>query len=351
MIDRIYCWALAIFSLMSDSVPSMSGIVLTIDTLPEKSVRKLVDGFHPMPLPIISTKEDTLSAVRKVDNMYPRILPDDQRKIASAIGLFSQCVDVNTFLEKMKVTKSKLMTPRMFEHFLIDKAKRHIQRIVLPEGTDERVLKAAEILVRRNVADLAILGPKDRILAAISSLGLELDEDQVDIIEPATHPSYKKYAEIYYDMRKHKGGTLDTAYETLADETYFGTMMVYMGDADGMVSGAIHTIQDTIRPAFQIIHTKPDLSIVSSVFFMCLSDRVLVYGDCGVNPRPTSEGLAEIAIVSERNAAAFGIWPNVALLSYSTGPFGRGEEVDRIKKAVEIIRKRCPEMKMEGPIQ
>jgi phosphate acetyltransferase len=159
------------------------------------------------------------------------------------------------------------------------------------------------------------------------------------------------YAENYYELRRHKGISEQMAYDTMADVSYFGTMMVHNGEADGMVSGAAHTTQHTIRPAFEIIKTKPDCSIVSSVFLMCLADRVLVFGDCAVNPNPTSEQLADIAISSAGTALMFGVEPRVAMLSYSTGESGKGADVEIVREATRIAKKLRPDLKIEGPMQ
>jgi phosphate acetyltransferase len=220
---------------------------------------------------------------------------------------------------------------------------------VLPEGSEERILRAAEILIRRDVADLILLGNSQEISQKISFLGLHLH--QVDIIDPMNSELTERFAGIYVELRRHKGMTVERARDTVTDVSYFGTMMVYDGLADGMVSGAIHTTGETIRPAFEIIRTRPGVSIVSSVFLMCLPDKVLIYGDCAVNPNPDAEDLADIAITSSGTAAAFGIEPRVAMLSYSTGASGKGADVEKVREAVRIARARRPDLKLEGPIQ
>jgi phosphate acetyltransferase len=241
----------------------------------------------------------------------------------------------------------------MFEYGLLQKARTHKQHIVLPEGEEERILRAAEILVRRQVVDVTLLGNKQRILKMVTRLGLRVDG--INIIELEKDDSFDDYVQTYYDLRKHKGITMEIARDTMSDASHFGTMMVHQSDADGMVSGAAHTTSDTVRPAFEIIKTKPGFTVVSSVFFMCLRDRVLVYGDCAVNPNPNAQRLAEIALSSAQTARIFGIDPRVAMLSYSTGDSGKGENVEKVREATRIAKEMskasAPDLKVEGPIQ
>ena len=196
-----------------------------------------------------------------------------------------------------------------------------------------------------------MLGDQREVALQMREIGFELDADWVTVIDPVQSPRLQAYAETYYTLRQHKGVTLDQARDTLQDVSYFGTMMVHLGEADGMVSGAVHTTQHTIRPALQIIRTLADCPVVSSVFFMCMEDGVMVYGDCAVNPDPTPEQLAEIAIRSAETARLFGVSPRVALLSYSTGESGSGEDVDKVRSAVRIAQSRSPKLSLEGPMQ
>jgi phosphate acetyltransferase len=277
------------------------------------------------------------------------MLPGDERKIAAALGLFETQVDMDELRMRIKVRRSLRVTPLMFEYELIRRAKAQRQRIVLPEGEDERILRAAEILLLRDVADLTLLGDPERIRRRIKILGLKLEH--IDIIDPTNSQLLDTYAEAYYQLRKHKGISEEMAHDAMIDVSYFGTMMVHHGHADGMVSGAVHTTQHTIRPAFEIIRTKPETVIVSSVFFMCLEDRVLVYGDCAVNPNPNAEQLADIGINSALTAQMFGIDPRIAMLSYSTGESGKGADVEVVREAVQIAHERRPDLKLAGPIQ
>jgi phosphate acetyltransferase len=277
------------------------------------------------------------------------LTPDNERKIATALGLFETHVDGQALGRRIQVTRSTRMTPIMFQYQLIERAKTERRHIVLPEGVEERILRAAEILSRRGVADLTLLGDALQIERKITRMGLHLKD--VVIVDPLTSSWRDDYAAIYHRLRKHKGINEEMARDAMTDVSYFGTMMVHQGQAHGMVSGAIHTTAHTIRPAFEIIRTKPDCSIVSSVFFMCLQDRVLVYGDCAVNPNPGAEALADIAVSSAETAARFGVEPRVAMLSYSTGASGKGEDVDKVRAATERVRRRRPDLKIEGPIQ
>jgi phosphate acetyltransferase len=258
-------------------------------------------------------------------------------------------MDMSELEKRITGAPLKLITPLMFEYELIKRAKSDKQHIVLPEGTDERILRAAETLLLRGVADITLLGNHDEIGHTIHRLGLSLEE--VNIIDPATSEMRKRFAETYFEIRRHKGISEQMAYDTMVDVSYFGTMMVHSGETNGMVSGAAHTTQHTIRPAFEIIRTKPGCSIVSSVFLMCLEDRVLVYGDCAVNPDPTAEQLADIAVSSAETARMFGIEPRVAMLSYSTGKSGKGADVEKVREATDRAKKLRPDLKIEGPIQ
>jgi phosphate acetyltransferase len=238
----------------------------------------------------------------------------------------------------------------MFQYNLVAKAKSKKKHIVLPEGTDPRVLLAAMNLVEQNVVEVTLLGKREEILAKADKIGVKLN-GSIKVIDPAKSDLYEDYWKTYHQLRKHKNIPEEMAKEALLDVSYFGTMMVYKGHADGMVSGAAHTTAHTIIPALQFIKTRPGVSTVSSCFFMCLDDHVSVMGDCAVNVSPTADQLAEIAISSADSAKAFGIEPKVALLSYSSGTSGSGVEVDKVKSATEKAKALRPDLKIEGPIQ
>jgi phosphate acetyltransferase len=348
--DRSDIILAAIMANNSGTYPMIAGILLSGNILPKSSFMKLMEGFTKISIPILSAEGDTISILLKAKEISPQIKPSNERKIALIAGLFSKYVNTED-IEKTIDTASAptAMTPIMFEHALFERARKNRQRIVLPESNDDRILRASEIILRRDVADIILLGNPADVQKRASSLGIDIKK--ATVIEPETSPLMEQYISEFYELRKSKGLTIEQARELMQDCSYFGTMMVYKGDADGMVSGAIHTTGDTIRPALQIIKTKPDISIISSIFFMCLDTQVLVYGDCAVNKDPSSEELAQIAISSADTAKSFGIEPKVAMLSYSTGNSGSGEEVEKVRLAAKLVKEKRPDLLVEGPIQ
>jgi len=265
------------------------------------------------------------------------------------MGLFNSAVDMEELDSLIQQENTTLLTPIMFEYSLFQKARIQKQKIVLPEALDERVLRAAETVLRRDVVDIILLGNREEILHQSGTLGLDISK--AEIIDPCDSPLLKRFAKAFYHLRKHKGVSLDAAFDLLTSLSYFGTMMVQLGDADGMVSGAIHTTQETIRPALQIIKTKPETPLVSSLFFMSFETRVLVYADCAINQDPSAEELAMIAITTADTSAQFGIEPRIAMLSYSTGSSGKGADVEKVALATQIVKTKRPELLIEGPIQ
>jgi len=334
---------------VSTSFPRVAGLLLTGGLPLADNVKRLIEGLRRTKVAILRVPTDTFATTLDVNRIESTILAGDDRKIAAALGLFESNVEAEDLRRRVSLHHTARLTPLMFEYELVRRAKASRQRIVLPEGTDERILRAAEILALRDVVDLVLLGNPEKIARRIGELGLTLDN--IQIIDPATAPERDQYAQSYFALRKHKGISEQMAYDAMEDVSYFGTAMVYHGHADGMVSGALHTTQHTIRPAFEMIKTRPGVRLVSSVFFMCLADRVLVYGDCAVNPNPNAEQLADIAITSATTAMTFGIEPRIAMLSYSTGTSGKGEDVERVREAVRIARERRPDLKLDGPIQ
>ena len=334
----------------SANYPTVAGLLLTTGEPVARSVRRLLDGL-PDILPILSVESETFETVARVNTVRSYITADNKIKIKRGLQLYSEHVDADAFENRISTIERRGISPQMFLYSMLQRAKSDKKHIVLPEGTDERILQAAEQLMDQNVVELTLIGDETEIRKQVDRLGLLCDLSRVTIIQPENHPKFEEYARTYYELRQHKGVTLEYARDTMRDVSFFGTMMVYKGDADGMVSGAAHSTAHTIRPAFQFIKTKPGFSVVSSVFFMALEDRVLVYGDCAVVPRPTAEELAEIAIASADTAQMFGIEPIVAMLSYSSGDSGSGEEVDRVRKATELAQKRRPDLLIEGPIQ
>ncbi len=337
-------------SRLSTSYPDISGILLTGGLQPSTSVHRLIEGWTGVPLAILSVKENTYKTARKLMELYGRIFPDDTRKIATAQGLFEANVNTEELRQRVVTAVSSRITPKMFEFGLIERAAADKQHIVLPEGNSDRILRATDILVRRGVGRFTILGDPDEIRNRASVLDVHLS-DEIELVNPGDFPDFEDYVNTYFESRKHKGIRIEDARDKMLDPTYFGTMMVHKGHADGMVSGSITTTGQTIRPAFEFVKTKPGFSVVSSVFLMCLKDRVLVFGDCAVNPNPDASQLAEIALSSAHTAKVFGISPRVAMLSYSTGSSGKGEDVDKVIEATRIAQEREPDLPLEGPLQ
>ncbi len=334
----------------SANYPRLAGLVLTSGIKPDPEVFELVAGLGES-LPILTVTGDTYTVASRLEHIHAGIKAEDQAKIQRALTLLQEYADLDDIVRRLGQAAHGGMTPRMFTYNLVQQAKANRRHIVLPEGDDPRILKAAAELVARDVVDITLLGKPEVIAMTLRNQGIGLDLARVGLIEPANSPQLEAYAQSYFEMRRHKGMTFDMAYDCLHGVAYYGTMMVYWNHADGMVSGAVHTTQHTIRPALQFIKTRPGFSIVSSVFFMCLQDGVVVYGDCAINPDPSARELAEIAISSADTAQLFGIEPRVALLSYSSGESGVGEEVDKVREAARIARAMRPDLPLEGPIQ
>ncbi|MGW0245989.1 phosphate acetyltransferase [Nocardia goodfellowii] len=332
----------------AEGFPSLAGIIMNGAMLPHPAVARLMAGLKPR-LPILATELGTYDTANAVHHTRGRMAAGNPRKVDTALALMEDHVDAPELLRRIRVQRTTVVTPQMFEYQLIEQARGNRKRIVLPEGTDDRILRAAGRVLQRKIADLVILGDETSIRARATELGVDIGDAQV--LDPRTSGYLEEFAAEYTELRKHKGMTIERARETMADISYFGTMMVYKGIADGMVSGAAHTTAHTIRPSFEIIKTVPGVATVSSVFLMCLSDRVLAYGDCAVVPDPSSEQLADIAISSARTAAQFGIEPRIAMLSYSTGESGSGADVDKVRVATKLVREREPDLLVEGPIQ
>ncbi|MER7993704.1 MULTISPECIES: phosphate acetyltransferase [Micromonospora] len=327
---------------------SLAGLVLTLGEQPDPRAMRLVERMNTG-LPVLSVPSDSYDTVSASSRIEGRPSTANPRKVEAALGAFERCVDTDDLARRLRVSRSARVTPLMFENDLIDRARAQRRRLVLPEGADERILRATEVLLRRSVAEITLLGRPDEIARRTRELGVDLGDAQV--VDPATSPWRDEFAQAYAQLRAHRGVTVELAHDIVAQPNYFGTMMVQTGHADGMVSGATHTTAATIRPAFEIIRTVPGVSVASSVFFMLLADRVLVYGDCAVNPDPDADQLADIAISSADTAARFGIEPRVAMLSYSTGSSGAGADVEKVAAATELVRERRPDLLVEGPIQ
>jgi phosphate acetyltransferase len=344
--DRGDILAASLAAAGSAALPAVAGLVLTGGYGLHPAMRQLAEAA---PFPVLQADVPTDEAARVAAGVTPQISMQADRKVATALSAFESAVDPFEIQERMALERPRRVTPIMFEYELVERARSNRRHIVLPEGEDERVLRAADALLRRDVVDLTILGDVDEVRGRAAAMGLDLDAAR--LVDPLTSPDRERFASIYHDLRKHKGVTEELALETAGDVTYFATLMVREEVADAMVSGAAHTTGDTIRPAFEVIKARPAVSVVSSVFLMCLADRVLVYGDCAVNPKPDVEQLADIAISSAETAATFGVEPRIAMLSYSTGESGKGEDVDAVRAATKLVSERRGDLKVEGPIQ
>ncbi|MFG2989844.1 phosphate acetyltransferase [Streptomyces sp. NPDC048257] len=350
----------------TSGTPPIAGVLLTLNERPGKDILTLASKLAPG-TPVVSVAGNSFPTAAELFSLQSRLNSATPRKLETALGLFERHVDTGELRGLLSVARSERVTPMMFEHELLERARSDRRRVVLPEGAEERVLRAADVVLRRGVCDLTLLGEEQAILKKAGDLGIDISGAQ--LIDPATSPLREGFSEYYAQVRAHKGMTVELANDVVTDVNYFGTLMVQRGLADGMVSGSVHSTAATIRPAFEIIKTdtaarsasdrvvagdgraKPEASIVSSVFFMCLADRVLVYGDCAVNPDPNAEQLADIAVQSAATAAAFGVEPRIAMLSYSTGTSGSGADVDKVRKATELVRAQRPDLLIEGPIQ
>ena len=336
---------------ISTNYPPISGMVLTGGLIPENPIIKLIEGL-PQLMPILTVKEGTFEVANKIGSVRSHMYADNKQKIITSLNAFDKYVEVDKLNEKLiTFTNKNGITPRMFQYNLLKQARKDRKHIVLPEGNDDRIIAAAVRLVEMDIVDLTILGQKDKIENKILRLGLNVDINKFNIINPIESEYFEDFKNTLFELRKGKGVTIDIAEDLIGDVSYFGTMMVYKGLADGMVSGAAHTTRHTIRPALQFIKTKPNVSVVSSIFFMCLNDRVSVFGDCAINPNPTAEQLAEIAISSADSSINFGIEPKIAMLSYSSGASGQGDDVEIVRRATALVKEKRPDLKVEGPIQ
>lgn len=336
-------------SRISSAYPNIAGILITGGLEISPSVQRLIQGWTGIPMPVLRVETHTYDTVHSVIELYGRIEPTDTKRIATALGLFTKYVNVAELTRRIVSQRSTKITPRMFEYSLVEKAAGDRQHIVLPEGLGKRILTAADIILRRGIADITLLGNPDEIQAKAARLNVNIEGAQ--IIDPATSQHYEDFVQTYYELRKRRGVLIDMARDRMFDPTYFSTMMVHKGLADGMVSGSITTTAQTIRPAFEFIKTKPGVSVVSSIFIMCLQAKILVFGDCAIVPNPDARQLAEIAISSAETAKIFNIEPRVAMLSYSTGGSGSGQDVDKVVQATTIARQLMAERELDFPLE
>lgn len=348
-VDRAEHILSALLIQMPPSKPNLAGIILTGGKNPKDAILKLTNTIGSKPTPIIWTNKDTCSTIVAIDKISVSLEPDDKDSIDTTFDLVERNVDSAALASKIQLRTTKKRTPKLFQYELIEMARANKKHIVMPEGSEPRTLQAVEQILARGITDITLIGPEDEIINKAKELNVNIKKAQ--IINPLTSKNIEKYAEQVFELRRHKGVTIENAREMVKEYVYFGTMMIYNGEVDGLVSGAIHATKDTISPALQVIKTKPGISTVSSIFFMCLPDQVLVFGDCAVMPNPTPEQLAEIAISSAETASKFSIEPRVAMLSYSTGDSGKGPDVDAVKEATAIAKKKQPDLLVEGPLQ
>ena len=335
----------------SPTVPSPAGVVMTCGLEPQEMVKRLLLDITHGRMPVLKVDTDTYETAVRISNVKVSLRADQRGRLDVIRDLVEQNVDIQGLVSRSGSNAgARRMTPKQFLHRVTELARSNKKRIVLPEGREERILKAADQLLSRGIVDITLLGPEAEIQAIAGRLGLKLAG--VQIIDPAKTELREKFAKRYQELRApKKNPTWELAYDLMTDGNYFGTMMVKEGLADGMVSGSIHTTAATLRPALEFVKTMEGVEIASSVFFMCLPEQVLVYGDCAVNPNPTAPELADIAIASAETARAFEIEPRVAMLSYSTGASGKGEDVDKVREATRLVKERRPDLMVEGPIQ
>jgi len=347
--DRIDIIIISLLSFFAKNHTNIIGIVLSGGVSLSKPIMKLLEDFTEAVIPIFTVETNSYETAIALDKISAKITTESIRKITLAKGMINSVIDKEKMGEQFRSTSNTTLTPIMFQYRLFEQAQSNKQKIVLPESEDERILRATEILIHRDIVDIILLGNQKKIEK--KCMQFDIDISKVEIIDPEESPLSERFSQLFYEMRKEKGLILDIARDAMTHVNYFATMMVYDGLADGMVSGAMHTTADTVRPALQIIKTKADISIVSSIFFICLNTKVLVYGDCAVNMDPTAEELAQIAVSSADTAKQFGLEPKVALLSYSTGASGTGPEVEKVRKATKLAQAMRPDYLIEGPMQ
>ena len=331
--------------------PRFAGLLLTGGLKPGENVQRLLGGMGDARLPVLSVKEDTYAAAVRCSGIHGELAATDLDKLQIVDRLVATHLDFTGLYRELGEVVTRTVTPRMFIYRILEKAKGDRKHIVLPEGTEPRVARAAAEALARGLCDVTLLGDPEAIREVARNAGVDLGPSRlVDPrhAEPAVH---ERYAETLYELRKHKSVTREMAHDLMMDPIYYATMMVHVGDADGFVSGSTHSTADTLGPVLRVIRTREGVSLASSVFFMCLPDRVLVYGDCALVENPTAEQMADIAVTAADTAKAFGIEPVVALLSYSTGQSGKGKDVDKVREAARLAREKRPELPIEGPIQ
>ena len=326
----------------------IAGLILTGDTQPEERIMQFCKPALETGLPLLRVMSNSYDTATRLYELSTAVPVDDLQRIENAIDHVAQTLDIDWLISQSKKELEFRLSPAAFLHQLTEKARAAKKRIVLPEGVEPRTVKAAAICSRRGIARCVLLGDPAEVRAVARSQDIELP-DNLEILNPAE--LRPKYVDPLFQLRKNKGLSMEMAASQLEDNVVLGTMMLYTRDVDGLVSGAVHSTANTIRPALQIIKTKPTAKVVSSIFFMCLPEQVLVYGDCAVIPDPDAETLADIALQSADSAAAFGIPPRVAMISYSTGDSGSGVDVEKVREATKLAQEKRPDIPIDGPLQ
>lgn len=326
----------------------LAGLLLTCNSLPSKSLQDILRPALMNKLPILLTEHDTYSTAYALSHQDSHIPADDVERMEMVVDFVAENLNIDTLCRDIGQPQRLLLSPPAFRFRMMEQAREANKRIVLPEGSEPRTVEAAAICQSKGIARCVLLAKPQEVLDVATAKGIRLPEG-LEIIDPDT--IRQQYITPLVQLRKHKGITEGMAAEALEDTVVLGTMMLQQGHVDGLVSGAIHTTANTIRPALQLIKTAPDASLVSSVFFMLMPEQVLVYGDCAVNPEPSAEELADIAIQSADSAKAFGIDPKVAMISYSTGTSGSGADVEKVKAATALAQQKRPDLLIDGPLQ
>jgi len=326
----------------------LAGLLLSTGTAPDPRISKLTRATSAAGLPVLLVPDDSYQTATRVRDLDPGLPADDLERIESVTDNIADSLDPPWLESLTGASRSRRLSPAAFRYQLAEQARAADALIVLPEGTERRTIRAAVACAERGIARCLLLGSPGKVAGRAGRLGLRLPEG-VTVLDPQAVA--ERYVAPLAELRRHKGWTEDVAREHLADPVTVGTMMLRLGEVDGLVSGAVHTTASTVRPALQIIGPKPDVRLVSSVIFMCLPDEVVVYGDCAINPQPDAEDLADIAIQSAASARMFGIEPRVAMISFSTGSSGRGLDVDKVAAATRIVREREPDLAVDGPLQ
>lgn len=339
---------LAVCMAALNGVP-FAGLALTGDYEPDKNVMNLCSRAFQTGLPLLLLSSDSFESAAHAASIDMQVAIDDIERIEAIMDFTAERLEISELLHRIKLVREPRLSPAAFMYMLANLARQTKRRIVLPEGTEPRIIRAAAICHERCIAQCVLIGEPSEVRRLADAQGIDLPPD-LEIVDP-NNELRMNYVEAMVALRKHKGLTYPSAFALLEDVTVIGTMMLAVGEVDGLVSGAVHSTANTVRPALQLIKTRSDSKLISSVFFMCLPNQVLIYGDCAINPDPNAEELADIALQSAASAEAFGIEPRIAMLSYSTGSSGKGCDVDKVREATRIAQERRPDLLIDGPMQ